>query len=93
VYQPFPSKPIRVIVPYAPGGSTDVVLRVLAPRMSEFLGQQVVVENRPGAASVVLGSSRNRRDSCMRHFDIAYGASPTLRKMPFDSEKDLVPVT
>src|SRR4051812_4783236 len=49
----YPSKPIRLIVPYAPGGSTDVVLRLLAPRMSESLGQQVLVDNRPGAASTI----------------------------------------
>ena len=45
--QNFPTRTIRAIVPYAPGGSTDVVMRILAPRMSEILGQQVIVENRP----------------------------------------------
>jgi tripartite-type tricarboxylate transporter receptor subunit TctC len=94
--QAYPSKPIRVIVPYAPGGSTDVVLRVLAPRMSEVLGQQVVVENRPGAASVVgldLTAKAPPDGYTVGISNIAYGANPTLRKMPFDSEKDLVPVS
>ena len=51
--QSFPTRPVRAIVPYAPGGSTDVVMRILAPRMSEILGQQVIVENRPGGSSTI----------------------------------------
>jgi tripartite-type tricarboxylate transporter receptor subunit TctC len=94
--QQYPTKPIRVIVPYAPGGSTDVVLRLLAPRMSEVLGQQVIVENRPGAASVVgldITAKSPPDGYTVGIANIAYGANPTLRKMPFDSEKDLVPVS
>ena len=49
----WPSRPIRMIVPYAVGGSTDTVARLLAPRLSEWLGQQVVVDNRPGAATLI----------------------------------------
>ena len=49
--QPFPSRTIRVIVGFAPGGATDLTARVLAPKMSEALGQLVVVENRPGMSS------------------------------------------
>lgn len=51
--QAFPSKPIRLVVPFPPGGGTDVVARTVAPRMSEFLGQNIVVENRAGAGSNV----------------------------------------
>src|SRR5436309_1990447 len=51
--QSYPAKPIRIIVPYAPGGSTDVVFRILAPKLTEILGQQIVIDNRPGAASTI----------------------------------------
>ena len=51
--QSFPSKPIRVIVPSVAGGGTDITARTIAPKMSEILGQQVVVENRAGAAMII----------------------------------------
>lgn len=51
--QSFPSKPIRLIIGFTPGGGIDIVARLLAPKWSEFLGQQVVVENKPGANGVV----------------------------------------
>jgi tripartite-type tricarboxylate transporter receptor subunit TctC len=95
--QNYPVKPIRIIVPYAPGGSTDVVFRILAPRLTENLGQQVLVENRPGAASTVgldLVAKSPPDGYTVGVSNIAYGANPTLyRKMPFDAEKDLVPVS
>src|SRR5687767_2728648 len=51
--QAYPSKAIRLIVPFAPGGSTDTPWRILAPRLSEELGQQVVIDNRPAAGSTI----------------------------------------
>ena len=93
----YPARPIRMIVPYAPGGSTDAVVRVLAPKLNEILGQQVVVDNRPGGSSTIgLGIAANAPPDgyTLGVANIAYGANPSLfRKMPFDSEKDLVPVS
>ncbi len=51
--QSYPAKPIRIIVPYPPGGGTDVVARTLAQKMTEVMGQQVIVDNRPGANSII----------------------------------------
>ena len=49
----FPDRPVRLIVPYPPGGGSDVVARLLAPKMSEALGQPVVIDNPPGAATII----------------------------------------
>jgi len=95
--QTYPARPIRIIVPYAPGGSTDVVFRLLAPRLTEDLGQTVVIENRPGAASIVgldLVAKSPPDGYTVGVPNIAYGSNPTLYgKMPFNAEKDLVPVS
>lgn len=53
--QPFPAKPIRLIVPFGPGGVADITARVVTPKMAEALGQQIVVENKPSAGGVVAG--------------------------------------
>ena len=50
VAQPYPNKPVRVFVPYPPGGGTDVLARIVAPKLSENLGQQVVIDNRAESA-------------------------------------------
>ncbi|MGZ8211488.1 MAG: tripartite tricarboxylate transporter substrate binding protein [Burkholderiales bacterium] len=95
--QTYPAKPVRIIIPYAPGGSTDVIFRLLAPRLGEILGQQVIIDNRPGAASTIgleIVAKSPPDGYTVGVNNIAYGANPAIyRKMPFDSEKDLLPVT
>ena len=95
--QSYPTRTIRIIVPYAPGGSTDVVFRLLAPRLSEDFGQSVVVENRPGGSSTIgldLAAKSLPDGHTWGTPNITFGANPSLmKKMPFDSEKDLVPVS
>ncbi len=95
--QSYPVKPIRIIVPYAPGGSTDVVFRILAPRLTEILGQTVVVENRPGGSSTIgldIAAKSPPDGYTLGVPNITFGANPSLmKKMPFDTEKDLVPVS
>jgi tripartite-type tricarboxylate transporter receptor subunit TctC len=97
VAQAYPTKPIRIIVPYSPGGSTDVVFRILAPRLTEILGQSVVVENRPGGSSTIgldLAAKSPPDGYTLGVPNITFGANPSLmKKMPFDTEKDLVPVS
>ena len=95
--QSYPTKPIRIIVPYSPGGSTDVVFRILAPRLTEILGQSVVVENRPGGSSTIgldIAAKSPPDGHTLGIPNITFGANPSLmKKMPFDTEKDLVPVS
>lgn len=95
--QSYPTKTIRIIVPYAPGGSTDVVFRILAPRLTEILGQTVVVENRPGGSSTIgldIAAKSPPDGHTLGIPNITFGANPTLmKKMPFDTEKDFAPVS
>jgi tripartite-type tricarboxylate transporter receptor subunit TctC len=95
--QNFPIHSLRAVVPYAPGGSTDVVTRILAPHMSEILGQQVVVENRPGGSSMIgldIAAKSIPDGHTFGVANITFGANPSLfKKMPFDSVKDLLPVS
>ncbi len=96
--QPYPSKSIRYVVPYAPGGSTDIVARVLALKLSEALGQQVVVDNRPGAggsigADIVAKSPPDGYTMVTAVTGIMAINQFLYRKLPFDPEKDFAPVT
>ena len=94
----FPNKPIRLVVTFPPGGSSDGVVRMLVPRLNEKLGQQVVVDNRPGAGgniglSLVAKASGDG-------YTLGVGAAGALSanaslyaQMPFDTAKDFKPVT
>ncbi|MEP6790047.1 MAG: tripartite tricarboxylate transporter substrate binding protein [Ramlibacter sp.] len=96
--QDFPNKPIRMVVTFPPGGSTDVVMRMIVPRLNEKLGQQVVVDNRPGAGgniglTVVAKAAPDG-------YTLGVGAAGALAanaslyaQMPFDPVKDLKPVS
>jgi tripartite-type tricarboxylate transporter receptor subunit TctC len=92
--QPFPSKVVRLVVPYPPGGSVDVVARTLSPPLTRVLGQTVVVDNRPGANSAI-GTELVVRAPADGH-TILIGTSVSnaaLRsKLPYDLLKDLTPV-
>ena len=95
--QTYPAKPIRFIIPYAVGGGTDILGRIVAQRLTERLGQQVLVDNRPGAGAI-LGSSILAQSTAdgytMMTANIAHGANPFLhRKLPYDTQRDFVPVT
>jgi tripartite-type tricarboxylate transporter receptor subunit TctC len=93
----FPSRPIHLIMPYAPGGIVDFAGRVLAQKLGEVLGQPVVAENRPGAGGIVgveyvARSSPDGYDLVI--MDPAIVINPTLQKsMPYDIFKDLVTVS
>jgi len=92
----WPTRPIRLVVPFAPGGSSDVLARLIQPGLGAALGQPVVVENRSGAGSM-LGTEAVARAPADGYTlllaDLPYAIVPALQaRMPYDVEKDLVPV-
>ena len=95
--QTFPARPVRIVIPYAVGGSTDVVFRILQPKVGEYLGQQILIDNRPGGAATIgmdLVAKAPADGYTLGVANIAFGANPSLlAKMPYDSEKDFAPVS
>ncbi len=95
--QNYPSKPVRLIVPFAAGGSTDVIARILAPKLSEVWGQQVIVDNRPGG-NTVIGTDIVAKSPPDGHVLLVTPAPFTvvpsvLTKLPYDPAKDFEPIT
>ena len=95
--QSYPSKPIRVVVPFAPGGGTDILTRIMVPKMNELLKQQLVVDNRPGAGSQIgaeLVAKAPPDGYTILMVDSAFMTNPSLyAKLPYDSQKDFAPVS
>jgi len=98
IAQPYPSKPIRLIVPYPAGGGTDFFARLVGQKMSELIGQPVVVENKPGAATN-LGADFVAKAAPDGYTillgDVAtFAANQSLyKKLPFDPDKDFAPIS
>ena len=95
--QPYPSRPVRVVVPFAPGGAVDLVARAVAPRLSETLGQSVVVDNRGGAGGtigtdIVAKARPDGHTLLVASMGVAVNAV-LYPKLPYDTLKDLAPVT
>jgi len=96
VAQDYPTKAVRLVVPYVPAGATDIMARIIAARLGAALGQQFIVDNRGGGASIVGTDAvvRAAPDGyTMLLANIALAANPSLfRKLPYDAERDLAPV-
>lgn len=95
---PWPNRPIRMIVPFGPGGGTDITMRLLAPRLSAILGQPVVVENRPGGGSTVGTDAVAKSAPDGYTFVLATLSSTGLaaglyRNLPYDPVRDLTAIS
>ena len=94
----YPDRPIRMLIGFAPGGGTDATARAIAPKMTELLGQQIIVDNRPGAtgniATDITAKSNPDGYTILMGTIAALAINPSLyQKLPFDPIKDLAPVT
>ena len=95
--QSYPSRPARMLVGFPPGGGTDILARLLAPKLSEYLGQQFVVENRPGATTniatdLVAKSAPDGYTLLFTTSTIAINMS-LYKNLPFDALRDFAPVS
>ena len=96
--QPYPSKPIRIVVPFSAGGPADITTRTIAPRLTELLGQPIVVDNRAGANGVigaenVIKSPPDGYTLLMATASVAAINMVTYAKPPYDTLRDLLPLT
>ena len=96
--QEYPAKPIRILVGYAAGGGNDIIVRVMAPELQKGLGQPVVVENKPGAQSIIAAEAAAK--SAPDGYTVLMGPSgpmtinpATYSKLPYDPQRDFAPVS
>jgi tripartite-type tricarboxylate transporter receptor subunit TctC len=96
--QAFPVKPLRIVVPFSAGGPTDITARIIAPRMTELLGQSIIVDNRPGAIGIIAAElvAKSPPDG----YTLLLGTASTIAinmvtysKLPYDSLRDFQPLT
>lgn len=92
---PYPNKPIRLIIPFAPGGSNDIIGRLIAAKLTDHLGKQVVVENRSGGGSIV-GTEVVAKSSpdgyTLLVISATFTTTAALGKLPYDPIKDFTPI-
>lgn len=94
--QSYPTKPVRFIVPYAPGGAADVIGRIIASQLTQQLGEQIVVDNRAGASGSIGAeiAVRARPDGyTLLMYSTAHAINPSLYNLPYDPVKDLTPIS
>jgi tripartite-type tricarboxylate transporter receptor subunit TctC len=94
----YPAKPVKLVIPYPPGGGTDITGRAMAQRLSEFLGQSVIIENRPGATGMIGAASVAK--SAPDGYTVLFGAASEMainaslfKNMTYDPRTDFEPVT
>lgn len=95
--QAYPSKPIRLIVPFAPGGGTDIIARLVGLELTDTMGQPVVIDNRGGSGGIIGTSLVAKADPdgyTIGLCSLGFAYAPALyAKLPYDSEKDLTPIS
>lgn len=95
--QGYPAKAVRMIVPFPPGGNTDIIARIVVPKMAEDLGQQIIIDNRGGAGSIIgteLASKALPDGYTLLMVSAAHVMNPSVtKKLPYDSVKDFTPIS
>ena len=93
--QQYPAKPVRIVVPFAPGGGSDFIARFIAARLTPGLGQQVIVENKPGAGGM-LGITQGQQAAAdgytLTLIASSYTVNPSIYKFSFDPVADITPI-
>ncbi|MGO4328048.1 Bug family tripartite tricarboxylate transporter substrate binding protein [Cupriavidus sp. 2TAF22] len=93
----YPSRPVRILVGFSPGGSNDIVARIIAPKLADALGKQVLIDNRPGAGGNIAADVMLKAPADGHTLMICttgmLSIQPLLQKMTYDSQTDIVPVS
>ena len=92
----FPTRPIRILVPFTPGGQPDIFSRMIGQRMTETLGQQIVVDNRPGAGGMIgsrIVAEASPDGYTLLSISAAHTILPSVRKLPFDTRRDFAGIS
>src|SRR5437016_2611332 len=93
--QQYPTKPVHIVVPFAPGGGSDFIARFMAQRLTEAMGKQFIVENKPGAGGV-LGVEQGIKSPAdgytLTLIASSYTANPSIYKINFDPVNDITPI-